>query len=124
MYEVRKTFEFAGAHSLALDYNSPCNRLHGHNWIVTVCCSSEELNECGMIVDFKRIKHIWDNCVKPDLDHRNLNDLKLKENRYIAPTAENIAEWIYTQFRTRGILCHRVEVRESRDNLAIYHGPK
>lgn len=120
MYEVRKTFEFAGAHSLDLNYGSPCNQLHGHNWLVTVCCSSEKLDKNGMVIDFTTIKDLWDREVKPHLDHKNLNRMTWGTTPLPAATAEHIAEWIYMKFVVCGIPCNRVEVRESRDNLAIY----
>ena len=51
MYYVKKRIEVAFAHSLCLNYESKCQRLHGHNGIVTVYCCSEELDENGMVVD-------------------------------------------------------------------------
>ena len=56
MYYVSKTMEIAGAHSLKLSYPSKCQRLHGHNWIITVYCKAKELNKDGMVCDFKHIK--------------------------------------------------------------------
>ncbi len=108
MYELRKTVEISAAHSLQLPYESKCTRLHGHNWIITVCLRGEQLNESGMLMDFSEIKRR----VKEPLDHRNLNEV-LPFN----PTAENIAKWVCEQLQP---LCYRVEVMESRDNFAIY----
>ena len=34
MYYVCKRLEIAGAHALKLSYESKCEDLHGHNWIV------------------------------------------------------------------------------------------
>ena len=45
MYYVAKTMEIAGAHSLHLSYESKCEKLHGHNWIITVYCKAKELNQ-------------------------------------------------------------------------------
>ena len=56
MYYVAKTMEIAGAHSLHLSYESKCEKLHGHNWIITVYCKAKELNQDGMVCDFKHIK--------------------------------------------------------------------
>lgn len=106
MYYVQKRLEIAACHRLTLSYESACANLHGHNWIITVCCKSEELNQDGMVVDFKHIK----NAVNK-LDHGNLNEL-LPCN----PTAENIARWICENIPH----CYRVEVQESEGNLAIY----
>jgi len=107
MYIVKKRLEFAAAHRLNLSYESKCCALHGHNWIVTVWCRSEQLNADGMVVDFDIIKRV----VKQQLDHRVLNDV-LPFN----PTAENIARWICEQIPA----CFKVEVRESENNTAFY----
>ena len=107
MYYVKKTMEISAAHQLTLDYESKCTQLHGHNWLITVCCKAEELNANGMVVDFTIIKQM----IKDRLDHQVLNDV-LPCN----PTAENIARWICEQIPH----CYKVEVQESRGNVAIY----
>lgn len=107
MYYVKKTMEISAAHRLTLDYESKCTQLHGHNWLITVYCKSTELNANGMVVDFTIIKQM----IKDRLDHQVLNDV-LPCN----PTAENIARWICEQIPH----CYKVEVQESRGNMAIY----
>lgn len=99
--------EIAGCHSLELGYDSKCKNLHGHNWIVNVYCRSKELNTDGMVVDFTKIKER----IHKYLDHGNFNEL-LPFN----PTAENIARWICEQVPH----CYRVDVEESRANVATY----
>ena len=71
MYTVIKRMEVSASHSLKLSYQSKCENLHGHNWIITVFCRSKDLNEDGMVVDFTHIKEV----VMGQLDHRNLNDV-------------------------------------------------
>lgn len=71
MYTVIKRMEVSAAHSLKLSYQSKCENLHGHNWIITVFCRSKELNSDGMVVDFSHIKQ----AVKEKLDHRNINEV-------------------------------------------------
>ncbi len=107
MYYVSKKMEIAGSHKLNLSYESKCQNLHGHNWIVTVHCKAKELNSDGMVVDFKYIK----DDIHGFLDHGNLNEL-LPFN----PTAENIAKWICDQIPN----CWKVEVEESSNNIATY----
>lgn len=107
MYIVKKRIEISAAHSLRLSYQSKCENLHGHNWIITIYCRSKELNEDGMVIDFTHIKEV----VTSRLDHQNLNEV-LPFN----PTAENIARWICHQLA----LCYKVEVQESENNIAIY----
>ena len=36
MFTVVKRMEVSASHSLKLSYQSKCENLHGHNWIVTV----------------------------------------------------------------------------------------
>lgn len=107
MYYTQKRMEIAGCHHLDLDYKSKCSGLHGHNWIVVVYCKSNELNQNGMVVDFKHIK----DKIHGFLDHKNFNEI-LPFN----PTAENIAKWICEQFDC----CYKVEVQESEGNIATY----
>lgn len=107
MFRVSKRMEIAGAHRLNLDYESPCKRLHGHNWIITVHCKSEELNERGMVIDFKAIKQL----VHDKLDHQFINEVV-----DFNPTAENMAKWICEQVPH----CYKVEVQESEGNIAVY----
>lgn len=106
MYTVIKRMEVSAAHSLNLSYQSKCENLHGHNWIITVYCRAKELNADGMVVDFSHIKR----AVKEKLDHRNINEV-LPFN----PTAENMARWICSL-----PACFKVEVQESESNIAIY----
>ena len=107
MFYVSKRMGIAGAHKLVLPYESKCQNLHGHNWIVVVYCKAKELNESGMVCDFAHIKKI----IHDRLDHQYLNDI-LPFN----PTAENMAKWICEQVEN----CYKVSVQESEGNIAIY----
>ena len=107
MYFVEKTFEVAGCHRLNLPYPSKCTNLHGHNWIITVYCNAEALNEEGMVVHFTHVKER----IHGYLDHGNFNEL-LPFN----PTAENIARWVAEQVPH----CYKVRVQESEGNVATY----
>jgi len=107
MFYISKRMEIAGAHNLKLDYNSKCENIHGHNWIVVVHCKAKELNRNGMVEDFTSVKKL----IHDKLDHRYINDIV-----DFNPTAENIAKWIAEQIPT----CYKVEVQESEGNIAIY----
>lgn len=107
MYYVTKRLEISAAHRLALDYESKCTTLHGHNWIVTVHCRAEQLNANGMVTDFTDIKRQ----VLDRLDHRCLNDVV-----DFNPTAENLARWICGLVEN----CYRVDIQESEGNTASY----
>lgn len=107
MYFVRKRLEIAAAHSLSLSYGSKCSNLHGHNWIMTIYCRAEKLNENGMVVDFSHIKDM----LNEKMDHKILN--KVFD---FNPTAENLARWVVENVPN----CYRAEIQESEDNFAAY----
>ena len=107
MYYITKRIEISAAHRLTLDYESKCNRLHGHNWIITVHCRAEELDANGMVTDFTHIKNV----VTDKLDHTVLNEVVP-----FNPTAENLARWICEHIPH----CYRVDVQESEGNVASY----
>ena len=90
-----------------LSYESKCEELHGHNWIVKIFCRSEKLNPDGMVTDFTLIKKK----IAGALDHKNLNEVF-----DFNPTAENIAKWICDNVQN----AYRVEVWESEMNMAAY----
>ena len=114
MYTVTKRLEISAAHKLALDYQSPCTRLHGHNWIIEITCQAKELNEHGMLVDFKHIK----NTIEQELDHQYLNDMF-----DFNPTAENMAvnfaqtlNYVFSQYE--GVKLISVKLWETEHNCA------
>lgn len=107
MYYVTKRIEISAAHALSLSYESKCEELHGHNWIIKVYCKSKTLNADGMVTDFTKIKEK----INSKIDHQNLNTV-LPFN----PTAENIAKWVCDSIDN----CHKVEVWESENNMAAY----
>ncbi len=109
MFYIQKTFEISAAHQLFLDYESKCNRLHGHNYTIVIFCKSATLDKNGMVLDFSQIKHK----IQDRLDHQFLNEVMPG----ISTTAENIAQWICNEL---GDVCYRVSVQESEGNIAIY----
>ena len=107
MYYVEKRIEISAAHNLMLSYESKCENLHGHNWIIVVYCKAKELDQDGMVTDFTHIKKV----VKETFDHKYINEV-LDVN----PSAENIAKWICDHVKN----CYKVSVQESEGNVAIY----
>ena len=113
MYYVSKRMEIAAAHHLDLPYDSPCTRVHGHNYIVTIYCKADKLNAEGMVVDFAKVKA----AIHGKLDHRFLDEIF-----DFNPTAENMARWMcdeITEICDTGY-CYKVEVQESEGNIATY----
>lgn len=113
MFKVSKRMEIAGSHKLELDYESKCQNLHGHNWIVTVYVKAYSLDHNGMVIDFTTLKKK----IHDKLDHKHLNDVV-----NCNPTAENIALWIAQEVDLirAGAKCYKVEVQESEGNVATW----
>lgn len=138
MFEIKKTLVVSIAHNLKLTYESKCQNLHGHDLKITVYCSSEELDENSMVVDFTAIKKL----VSDKLDHNYLNEIEgvgfVFDREFVVtddetpkkiiknPTAENLAQWVCEQVNSFLVtsnpyaLCFRVDVEETEGNLAIY----
>ncbi len=77
------TFQFAASHFLT-KYHGKCENLHGHNYKIIVTINGE-IQEDGMVMDFKIMKQKVNEKVIDILDHTHLNDTM--EN----PSAENLA---------------------------------
>ena len=92
MFELTVKAEFEAAHQIN-GYNGKCQRLHGHNWSVEAVVTGCELDELGMLVDFKILKAEL-NKVLDELDHRYLNELPIF-SKGTNPTAENLAKYIF-----------------------------
>ena len=110
MYYISKRIEISYSHQLHLDYESKCNRPHGHNGIITVYCRAEELDKNGMVTDFPHVKQR----VQDKLDHRNVNEIL-----DFSTTAENMARWICEQVPN----AYKVSFQESEGNVAVYVKP-
>ena len=91
MYELVVESKFSAAHQLR-GYQGKCEKLHGHNWRVTVAVTSDRLNEQGLAIDFGVLKkHL--NETLDQLEHTFLNDIF--PFTQINPSSENLAKWIY-----------------------------
>jgi len=93
MYELKVITCFSAAHQLK-NFHGACENLHGHNWKIEVCVTSEVLNEADIVVDFRVLKqHV--NAVMARLDHKFLNDLEVFKDQN--PSSENIARYVAEQ---------------------------
>ncbi len=120
MYRVAITAHFSAAHALR-DYNGPCERLHGHNYRVEVVVAGSELDERGLLIDFRELKAMVSEVISR-LDHQLLNDLEAFVDK--SPTSEVIAEYIFEQLAPgvseRGLELVEVSVWETDSSRAIY----
>lgn len=116
MYSLRVEGSFSSAHNLR-GYKGKCEDLHGHNWRIEVVVKSEELNNIGIVVDFKELKKKL-KAVLEEMDHKYLN--KLAYFKKINPTSENIAKYIYQKLITKIPLLDSVTVWENATSCATY----
>lgn len=111
--ELNATFQFAASHFLP-KYHGKCENLHGHNYKIKICIKGEVQND-GMVMDFKLIKKIYNEKVHEKLDHKHLNDIL--EN----PSAENIAIWIWNEIKN-DLPLKSVSVYETENYYCKYEG--
>ena len=113
-WTIKKRFEVSASHQLDLPYDSKCNDLHGHNWIIDIHVSCSEL-ENGMVIDFNVLKEEVFN----KLDHKHLNDI------IPHPTVENIALWIAKAVGLKDsgkrYWCTKVIIQESLGNVCEFN---
>ncbi len=98
MFEVTVEAGFSSGHYLR-NYRGKCENPHGHNYKVFVTLVGEELDEAGMLLDFKLLKQVMRPTVDY-LDHRMINDLEPFVSE-INPSAENLAKYFYDQTSTQ-----------------------
>jgi len=94
MFEVTVEAGFSSGHYLR-NYRGKCENPHGHNYKVFVTLVGEELDEAGMLLDFKLLKQVMRPTVDY-LDHFMINDLKPFDAE-LNPSAENLAKYFYDQ---------------------------
>jgi 6-pyruvoyltetrahydropterin/6-carboxytetrahydropterin synthase len=95
MYELTVRDHFDAAHTLR-GYPGECHNLHGHTWDVEVTVAGEELDEIGIVYDFKRLKDDL-HAVLADYDHVFLDEVRPFDE--LNPTAENLARVVYERLR-------------------------
>lgn len=99
MYKVRKKFKFEMAHRLESSYSKECQQIHGHSYIMEVFLEAKNLNEDGMVIDFKKLKEVVQPMIDA-LDHKLIvtgNCLHINDREVTLPfnsTAENMAKWL------------------------------
>lgn len=143
----RTDLNFSAAHFLMR--HPKCERVHGHNYRVTIEIESDKLNSQQMIVDFLDVRDIVrEICQK--MDHHILiptkaEDIEIKEmgdemeviankRRYVFPkddalllpieatTVEKISEYIYKHLKQSPLkeLKMKVSVEEAEGSIATF----
>ncbi len=137
MYTLTAEASFDSAHFLA-GYTGKCRNIHGHRWLVKVEAASEVLHGAGqlrgMVMDFGDLKKEV-KAVAEYFDHGLIVEkATLREQTYQAlqeegfklvevdfrPTAENLAEYIFTYMKGKQLPVKRVTVYETPANCAAY----
>ena len=113
MYELTVKTHFDAAHALN-GYPGECRNLHGHTWDVEVTVAGRELDEVGIVYDFKSLKDDLAG-VLAAYDHSYINEVPPFD--VINPTAENLARVIYE--RLAEIVDRRVSIVE----VAVWESP-
>ena len=93
MYEVQVEAGFSSGHYLR-NYRGRCENPHGHNYKVRVTLAGAELDQAGLLLDFKMLKHVM-RPVIDRIDHQMLNDIEPWIT--INPSAENLARYFFEQ---------------------------
>lgn len=93
MYTLTVKDHFDAAHAL-IGYPGECRNLHGHTWDIEVSIKGTQLDEVGIVYDFKALKSDLKQ-ILDDYDHRYLNEVPPFNE--INATAENLARIIYEQ---------------------------
>jgi 6-pyruvoyltetrahydropterin/6-carboxytetrahydropterin synthase len=110
MFEVTVEAGFSSGHYLR-NYRGKCENPHGHNYKVFVTLIGEELDEAGLLLDFKLLKQVM-RPVVDYLDHQMINDLEPFTT--VNPSAENLARYFYqeTAKQLREMTSGRVRVKD------------
>jgi 6-pyruvoyltetrahydropterin/6-carboxytetrahydropterin synthase len=105
--EVMIEMGFSSAHALR-GYRGKCENTHGHNYRVEVHVRGKELNDIGLLIDFKDLKAATKQVVDY-LDHKNINDLP-PFDKELNPSAEHLA----------GYFLHEVGRQVNNDRITVF----
>jgi len=110
MYEVTVEDSFAAGHYLR-NYKGKCENPHGHNYKVRITLQGSDLDQAGLLLDFKELKLVMKPVIER-LDHQMINDIAPFTT--LNPSAENLAKYFYdeTNARLKNSTSDRVTVKE------------
>ena len=122
MYILTVEDSFSSAHQLR-GYQGKCENIHGHNWRVVLSVRGSNLNDIGLLIDFKDLKNILKS-ILAGLDHKNINEIEPFTK--INPSSENLARYINNEVAGKltdnhdGIIVESVTVWESQTSRCTY----
>ncbi len=141
MYKIQvKLKSFCSANRLREPYRGACNNLHGHNYAIAITLGAKQLDECGFVMDFSKVKELCNNWLAQHWDHGvilNENDatllefLKQEKQKYfllpenMQPSSENMAKYAFEEFSKmiQQAELLQVEIWETKNCKAIYEKP-
>ena len=115
MITITRRLEFDAGHRITR-HESKCRHPHGHRYSLEVTCEAPQLDACGRVIDFGKIKELVGGWIDENLDHAflvyeqddvMLSMLKTGDNgmpfRHFTlaaePTAENVAQLVLCKCR-------------------------
>lgn len=142
---VSKQIEWDMGHRIT-NHRSKCRNIHGHRYKAQICVEGsivdlKNTSAEGMVIDFGDIKELGIKLIYDVLDHgfmvwdkdkkiieffKNNSDQKCVIVPFV-PTAEKIAEWIFTRLNKRikdrygtGLKLYSIKLWETPTSLAEY----
>jgi 6-pyruvoyltetrahydropterin/6-carboxytetrahydropterin synthase len=123
MFEVTVEASFSSGHYLR-NYHGKCENPHGHNYRALVTLVGESLDDTGLLLDFKELKHVLRPVVEY-LDHQMINELEPFTR--INPSAENLARYFFdrtnqhvSNLTERRVRVERCTIFETDTSAATY----
>jgi len=120
MFEVSKEIMISATHRVR-EHQGGCENIHGHNWKIIVYVGAQELNNMGMVIDFKDLKHVMKKVIMP-MDHNDINTYPPFDK--LNPTSENMAKFIFDEIskelNDERKQVSKVEVYETDSSKAVY----
>lgn len=133
MMTVTKEITFDTAHML-IGHEGKCKNLHGHTYHLFVEAQGE-LNDDGMVVDFKLLKEYMTKIISDRFDHAFMYDTRSETESAIGEmleaqglrtvplpfrtTAENLARYFFGQLEPH-VNVSAVKVFETPTSCAVY----
>lgn len=145
MYKLKTQVNLEAAHRLyqGTTFSKECHdNLHGHSYKVTIVISRKTLNDVGMVVDFKLLKSVLNECLEKRYDHCSficfddpIADSIFNNCRKVCicpcnPTAEYMSEKFAYEIMAAlqeldsELILESVSVQETDNNIAIWERDK